>query len=98
MWTRFLKLDGALYDESRRRTFLSGLDTVRAVKIAPHGQWNHMKVIANKESIQIFVNDQLTVDYREPDASIVQDGKIGLQVHGDGKSLISFKDITLKKL
>lgn len=92
------KFDGALYDESRRRTFLAGLDTLKSGKIAQHGAWNHMEIIAEDNRVQILLNDQLTVDYIEPDPGIIQKGKIALQVHGDGKSLVSFKDIIIKEL
>lgn len=92
------KLDGALYDESRRNTFLAGWDTVRAANIAQHGQWNHMKILAENHKVRIFVNGQLTADYVEADTSIIHNGRIGLQVHGDGKTLISFKDIIIEHL
>jgi hypothetical protein len=38
------------------------------------------------------------VDYTEADEAIPQFGRIGLQVHGGGKTEISYKDLTLERL
>ena len=92
------KLDGALYDESRRKSFLAGHDTLKSSRIAKHGDWNDMQVIAKDHEIQIFINGQKTVDYIEAENGISQKGKIALQVHGDGKTLISFKEITIEDI
>jgi len=90
------KLDGALYDESRRKSFLAGYDTLKSSRITKHGDWNHMQVVAKNHEIQIFINGQQTVDYIESSGGISQMGKIALQVHGDGKTLISYKDLVIE--
>jgi hypothetical protein len=92
------KFDGALYDESRRKSFLAGLDTLESSIIAKHGNWNHMEIVARDRRVRIFLNGQQTVDYVEADSTIFQIGKIGLQVHGDGKARVSFKNITIKDI
>lgn len=90
-------LYGALYDESRRKTFIAGLDSVRNNKLTNIGEWNDYEIRAKGNHIQIFLNGQQTVDYKEGDSSIVQKGLIGLQVHGAGKAKVSYKDIIIQK-
>jgi len=90
------KLDGALYDESRRKSFLAGHDTLKSSMIARHGDWNDMQVIANNREVKIYINGQQTVDYIETDEDIPQMGKIALQIHGDGITRISYKHITIE--
>ncbi len=89
---------GALYDESRRNTVLNGPDSITMSKIVKRNDWNTYEIRAEDKHIQIFLNDHQTVDYVEPDADIVQQGVIGLQIHGGGKALVSYKDITIEKI
>ena len=69
------RFDGALYDESRRKSFLAGLDTLKSSIIAKNGNWNHMEIVARDRRIQIFLNGHQTVDYVESDSTIFQIGK-----------------------
>jgi Domain of Unknown Function (DUF1080) len=92
------KYYGALYDESRRDVVLAGVDSITSSKMVKHGEWNDYEIRADKQRIQIFLNGQQTVDYKELDLKIPQHGQIGLQVHGGGKALVSFKDIVLRKI
>jgi hypothetical protein len=92
------KYYGALYDESRRDVVLAGVDSITSAKIVKHGEWNDYEIRADKQHIQIFLNGQQTVDYQELDPQIPQSGLIGLQVHGGGKALVSFKDIVIRKI
>lgn len=45
-----------------------------------------------------ITNGTQMVDYTEADPSIPQFGRIGLQVHGGGKTEVRFKDITIQVL
>ena len=90
------KYYGALYDESRRNKVLAGLDSLASSAIVNHGDWNDYEVRAENETIKIFLNGQQTVDYTEPNSIIPQNGLIGLQIHGGGKALVSYKDITIE--
>lgn len=92
------KYYGALYDESRRDVVLAGVDSITSSKIVKHGEWNDYEIRAEKQHVQIFLNGQQTVDYKESDPQISQRGLIGLQIHGGGKALVSFKDIVIKKI
>jgi hypothetical protein len=38
------------------------------------------------------------VDYTEEDPSVPASGLIGLQIHGGGKALVSYRDITIEEL
>jgi len=67
-------------------------------KILKHDDWNDYRIRCEGPHIQIWLNGLLTVDYTEPDTAIPQEGKIGLQVHGNGKTLASYKDIVIEEL
>lgn len=92
------KYYGALYDESRRNVVLEGPDSITSSKIVKLNDWNNYEIRAEGKRIQIFLNGQQTVDYSEPDSAISQQGVIGLQIHGGGKGLVSYKDIILVKI
>jgi Domain of Unknown Function (DUF1080) len=87
----------SLYDESRRDKTLIGPDSTLINAILKPGQWNDYEISAVKNRIQIRLNGKITVDYVEPDATIPQKGILGLQVHGGGKVLVSYKDIWIKE-
>lgn len=92
------KYYGVLYDESRRDVVLQGPDSVTIAKIIKLNDWNDYEIRAENNRILIFLNGQQTVNYIEQDSSISQQGIIGLQIHGGGKALASYKDITLLKI
>jgi hypothetical protein len=92
------KLDGALYDESRRNRFLAGPDSIASRAIVKQGDWNEYEIRAKGSRIQIYLNGQQTVEYTEPEPDLPQRGRIALQVHGGGKTLVRYQDITIKEL
>jgi len=89
---------GALYDESRRNTILAKPDPETVKKAVKPGQWNDYEIRAEGRRIVLKINGVQTVDYTESDPKIVQHGRIGLQIHGGGKSVIHAKDITVEEL
>lgn len=89
---------GSLYDESRRNKTLAAPDSATVARILRRGEWNDYEVRAQGRRIQLFINGTQTVDYTETDESIPQSGVIGLQIHGGGKALVSYKDITVRPL
>lgn len=89
---------GSLYDESRRNKTLAGPDSALIAKILIPDGWNDYEIRAKGNRIRLFINGQQTLDYTESDESIPQDGLIGLQIHGGGKALVYYKDITLDPL
>jgi hypothetical protein len=88
----------SLYDESRRNKTLIGPDSAAVEKILKRGDWNDYEVISQDGRIRIKLNGKQTVDYKEKDASIPQNGLIGLQIHGGGKAEVSYKDIWIEEL
>jgi hypothetical protein len=89
---------GVLYDESRRNKVLAGPDSATSAKIVELGEWNDYEIRAEGQRIQLFLNGQQTVDYTEPDTTLPKEGLIGLQIHGGGKALVSYKDIVITKI
>jgi hypothetical protein len=89
---------GVLYDESRRNKILAGPDSATSASIVKLGEWNDYEIRAEGQRIQLFLNGQQTVDYTEPDITLPKEGLIGLQIHGGGKALASYKDIVIRKI
>jgi mono/diheme cytochrome c family protein/glucose/arabinose dehydrogenase len=97
---------GSLYDESRRKKFLAragngvGGYGVKAdteiAELEKKGEWNRYEIRAEGPRITIFLNGKATLDYTETDPSIDDAyGLIGLQIHGNCKAEIRFRNITL---
>ncbi len=89
---------GCLYDESRRNVVLVRPDAEELEKVLKRGEWNDYQIRCEGKRIRLWLNGYKTVDYVESDGSIVQDGVIGLQIHGGGPSEVWYKDIVLKRL
>jgi hypothetical protein len=89
---------GALYDESRRNKVLIKPKAEDVKKALKPGDWNEYRIHANGRRIQTAINGIVMIDYTEPDPAIPQYGLIGLQVHGNGAALASYKDITIQEL
>jgi len=89
---------GAIYDESRRNKVMAKPDDADVKKAVRPGEWNDYEIRAEGRRVVLKINGVQMVDYTEADESIVQSGRIGLQVHGGGKALVSFKDITIETL
>jgi hypothetical protein len=89
---------GAIYDETRRNTILAKPEDAVVNRAVRKGDWNDYEVRAEGRRIIIKINGVQTVDYTEPDEKIPQQGLIAVQVHGGGKTIVAFKDITLEEL
>lgn len=100
---------GSLYDESRRKKFLARAGTgvgaygVKAdaeiAELEKKGEWNKYEIRAEGPRITIFLNGKATLDYTENDPSIDDAyGLIGLQIHGNNKAEIHYRNIVLDPL
>lgn len=91
------KVWGALYDESRRRRMLAEPDQADLKRVLKEGEWNQFVVRCEGNRIRIWLNDLLTVDYREEE-DVAVTGVIGLQIHGGKPAEAWYKDIQIKRL
>lgn len=89
---------GALYDESRRNRMLAKPEPGLVQRLLRPDDWNDYEIRCEGRRIRLLLNGTLTVDYTEPDASLPQFGLIGLQIHGDGKTEIAYRALTLEEL
>jgi hypothetical protein len=89
---------GSIYDESRRNKVVAKSDISAVNKVLKRGDWNEYVIRCEGKRIRAYINGQQTVDYTEPEDSIPQFGRIGLQVHGGGKCEAWYKDITVEPL
>lgn len=88
---------GALYDESRRKKMLAQPSKGRLAKAEKQGEWNTYEVRVDGRRIQLFLNGIQTVDYTETEDGIEENGLIALQIHGNCKAVIAFRNLTLVK-
>jgi len=100
---------GSLYDESRRNKFLAragsgfgGIGVKEESEIAAlekKGDWNKYEIRAEGPRITIRLNGKQTLDYTETNPSIDDAyGLIGLQIHGNCKAEIRFRNVVLDSL
>ena len=89
---------GCLYDESRRKKMLVEANKELMAKIEKPGDWNTYQIRAEDQRIQLFVNGKRTVDYTEREPGIEKDGLIALQIHGNNKAVVSYRNITIDVL
>ena len=104
------KWSGGLYDEGRRKWFISpsrdvGTKEHRAKSIADFrkragdcfkpGQWNTYRIECRGPSIKIFVNGVLTTDVED---STDAKGYIALQHHGEKGKVYKFRNIRIQEL
>jgi hypothetical protein len=89
---------GALYDETRRNKVLTKPDPKAVEQAIKKDDWNQYEIRCEGKRIRTSINDVPMIDYTEPDDSIPQFGLLGLQVHGGGPAVASYKEITVEEL
>ncbi|TVS10972.1 MAG: DUF1080 domain-containing protein, partial [Planctomycetaceae bacterium] len=89
---------GYLYDESRRKKFVAEADPELVKRIEKPGDWNQYEILAIGNEVKIYLNGQMTVSYRELEEGIAQEGNIALQIHGNCKAEISFRNLQIEEL
>ena len=89
---------GALYDESRRNKMLAEGDKTKVPEWLRHNDWNELTVRAEDSRIQIWLNGNLTVDYKEVDEGIAKTGIIGLQIHSGPPTEAWYRNIRISKV
>jgi hypothetical protein len=89
---------GALYDESRRKTFLATGDDEILKKKVKADDFNEIVIRCEGAHIQLWVNGVQTVDYTEKEENIARKGKIALQIHGGKPAEASYRRIRIKEL
>jgi hypothetical protein len=88
---------GGLYDESRRNVVLALPDQKAVMAHVKVGDWNDYEIRAEGRRIRLTLNGHQTIDYTEPDATLPQTGLIGLQIHGGGKALIRYRNLSFEE-
>jgi hypothetical protein len=89
---------GSVYDESRRDRVLSASD-MRTLGPALHrNDWNDYVIRADGPRITTWINGVMGTDYTETDPDIPRTGRLGIQVHGGGTTLVQVKDVTIEPL
>ena len=70
--------------------------TDKVTDIHRMGEWNHLKVIVTGLRIQTLLNGEPMVDYTG--IALVDEGPIGLQLHGGVHMSVKFKNIKVREL
>lgn len=87
---------GELYDESRRRKTLAGPTKEFVAALEKPGEWNRYVILCEGARIRLMLNGKTTVDYTEREVGFDDEGVIGLQIHGNSKAEIAFRNITIE--
>ena len=90
---------GALYDESRRRKFLTNVP-IPSQEVTLTEGWNEFRIRAQGDAITIWINGALATRYFENvnDTKIPRNGRLGLQIHSGPPAEAWYKDLQIKKL
>jgi hypothetical protein len=75
---------------------MTACQTDKVTAIHKMGEWNHLKVIVTGLRIQTLLNDEPMVDYTG--VVLVDEGPIGLQLHGGVHMSVKFKNIKVREL
>ncbi len=89
---------GAIYDESRRNKVMSASDMKALRPVIKLNDWNDYVIRADGPRVTTWINGVMGTDYTEADASIVEWGKMGIQVHGGGKALVQVRNVMIEEL
>lgn len=89
---------GCLYDESRRRKVLAQADTNFVARLEKVGDWNSYEVVASGSQILLFLNGQRTAIWAESEPGMADTGVIALQIHGNCKAEVSFRNLSIEEL
>ncbi len=88
---------GTLYDESRRNRALVKADPELVKRLEKPGDWNRYEIRCEGPRIRLFLNGTQTVDFTETEPGMDREGLIGLQIHGNCKAEISFRNLILEE-
>jgi hypothetical protein len=89
---------GSLYDESRRKKFLVHASEELVRRLEKAGDWNVYEIRCEGPKVELRLNGERTVTYTEEDSTVAADGLIALQIHGNCKAEIAFRNLTLEEL
>ncbi len=89
---------GNLYDETRRKITLVEANPALVAKAEKPGEWNTYVIRAEDQRIQLTLNGKRTVDFTEREPGIDMAGLIALQIHGNNKAVVSYRNITIDVL
>lgn len=94
---------GGLYDEGRRAWLVPAAGDPAAGVAFREGpgtafrptDWNRYRIQAQGDSLKIWVNDVLTVAYRD---TLDAEGPIGLQHHGEDGKVYRYRNLRIREL
>jgi hypothetical protein len=90
---------GSLYDESRRKKFLARADEAVIKEIEKVGEWNRYEIRCEGPTVELTLNGRKTLTSTEDDPTVQPEaGLIALQIHGNCKAEIAFRNIEIIEL
>ena len=89
---------GSLYDESRRKKFLARADAAQIQQLEKVGEWNRYEIRCEGPKVTLALNGEPTLSFTEDDSGVELDGLIALQIHGNCKAEIAFRNFELVEL
>jgi hypothetical protein len=95
-----------LYDEARRGWLVPDRDdpeeseefSVQGRKLMKLDDWNQIRILCEGRHIQIWLNDELRVDFTDEDEAFTPEGFFALQVHSGSSCNVRWRNIRIKEL
>jgi len=88
---------GSLYDESRRKKFLARASAEQIKRLERPGEWNRYEIRCEGSQVTLLLNGEETLRYVETDSTITPGGLVALQIHGNCKAEISFRNLKIEE-
>lgn len=89
---------GSLYDESRRKKFLTRADAAHVKRLEKVGDWNAYEIRCDGPRVEIRLNGEQTLSYTEEDSSVGPEGLIALQIHSNCKAEVRYRNLSIEEL
>ena len=89
---------GCLNNELRKPQFLGVADKKLVTSLEKPGKWNRYEIRAEGSRIRLSINGMQTSEYVEKDPAVPLEGFIALQIHGNCKAVISFRNLQIEPL
>src|SRR5262245_45468529 len=77
---------------------LARADTNLVARVEKRGDWHQYEIGGRGPEGQLWLNGQRTASWVERDPNIAAEGLIALQIHGNCKAEIAFRNITMEEL
>ena len=74
------------------------IDQAAFEKLFRLNEWNDVRIVAEGNRMQHFLNGTQTLDFTDDDAHLLREGILALQLHAGKPMWVEFRDIRVREL